>query len=463
MAAFKCLLLLSLVYSVIAVEGKIFNPCNKDDIPCLSAATEAFLEKTHNGVPDSNIKAIDPFIIPELDVIVDEEMGLFFTFTNVNVTGLKRLQILDYKMDTDKKSVVLKTKADVNIVADLNIKFTKKNNKSFNGLYQATTTAAGTSNYGYSLVKKQDNEIYFEVGPETNNCDIFDEPEVTLGDELLNALNNDQDARQLKTPYEQNKVSLRKRTLCKIVDSAYVVVINNLRTLATTLPAKNFFNGAFEPCSKDDVPCVVKGTEDFLSATYKGIKEYDIKPLDPLFFPNLDVVVDEEIGLIFKFTNLNVTGLKNMKLLDYKMATDTKSVEYKTKTILHLVSDVDIKLNKNNKHFNGLYTATTTAFETVNYHYSLEKKGDIEHFVIGPETTTCEIIEEPEVTLSDELQTALNNDEDVTMHKKNYAEKKFHIRKTTLCKIMDACIAAFISNVRTLTAKLPKTAFFKDI
>lgn len=48
--------------------------------------------------------------------------------------------IIFYRMDTDKKSVVLKTKADLNIIADLNIKFTKKNNKSFDGLYKATTS-----------------------------------------------------------------------------------------------------------------------------------------------------------------------------------------------------------------------------------------------------------------------------------------------------------------------------------
>ncbi|XP_026733876.1 juvenile hormone-binding protein-like [Trichoplusia ni] len=245
MAAFRSLLLLSLVYSVIGNEANFFDPCYKDDINCLSAATEAFLEKTHNGVDGSQIKAIDPFIIPELEVLVDEEMGLLFKFTNLSVTGLKKLQILDYKMDTDKKSVVLKTKADLNIIADLNIKFTKKNNKSFDGLYKATTTASGTSNYGYSLVKKGDNEIYFEVGPETNTCEIIEEPTVTVGDELQAALLNDNDARQLKSPYEENKVNLRKKTLCKIVDSAYVVVINNLRTLATTLPAKRFFLGLY--------------------------------------------------------------------------------------------------------------------------------------------------------------------------------------------------------------------------
>lgn len=39
-------------------------------------------------------------------------------------------------------------------------------------------------------MKKGDNEIYFEVGPETNTCEIIEEPTVTLGDELQAALLN---------------------------------------------------------------------------------------------------------------------------------------------------------------------------------------------------------------------------------------------------------------------------------
>lgn len=43
------------------------------------------------------------------------------------------------RMDPVKKSVVLKTKAVLNIAGDLKIKFTKKN-KEFNGAYTASTS-----------------------------------------------------------------------------------------------------------------------------------------------------------------------------------------------------------------------------------------------------------------------------------------------------------------------------------
>lgn len=42
-------------------------------------------------------------------------------------------------MDTEKKSVVLKTKAVLNIVGDLTITFTKKN-KVFSGSYAASAS-----------------------------------------------------------------------------------------------------------------------------------------------------------------------------------------------------------------------------------------------------------------------------------------------------------------------------------
>lgn len=42
-------------------------------------------------------------------------------------------------MDTDAKSVVLKTKADIHITADLKIGLTKKD-KTFTGSYTATTS-----------------------------------------------------------------------------------------------------------------------------------------------------------------------------------------------------------------------------------------------------------------------------------------------------------------------------------
>uniref|UniRef100_A0A2A4J409 Juvenile hormone binding protein n=1 Tax=Heliothis virescens TaxID=7102 RepID=A0A2A4J409_HELVI len=239
MAAYTSFLLLAFASCVLSEGGVFFNPCYKSDIKCLSNATETFLEKTCNGYPNTEIKAIDPLVIPELKVVVDESMGLVFDFKNINIVGLKNQQISDFKMDTDKKSVVLKTKAILNIVADLKIEFTKQN-KVFNGPYIAKTTALGSSQYGYSFTKKDDKE-YFVVGSEKNACEIIGEPDVEIGEELQKALLNDADAKAMKPDYEANKVTLRKKTLCHIVEAAYVTVIHNIRAVAKLFPKEAFF------------------------------------------------------------------------------------------------------------------------------------------------------------------------------------------------------------------------------
>ncbi|KAH9630149.1 hypothetical protein HF086_004855 [Spodoptera exigua] len=218
MAVYRSFLVLAFAGCVLSEFGAPFEPCDKDDIKCLSAATESFLEKTCHGLPDYDIKAIDPLIIPELKYEVDPDMGLYFEFKNLNVTGLKNQQISDFRMDTDKKSVVLKTKATFNIVA-----------------------ALGNSKYGYSLVQKGDLE-YFEVGPETNSCEILGEPDIKLDSNLQNVIDQDADARALKPSFETKKVTLRKNTLCRVVETAYITVIHNIRASAKIYPCRAFFN-----------------------------------------------------------------------------------------------------------------------------------------------------------------------------------------------------------------------------
>lgn len=55
------------------------------------------MSKTYGGYPKLGIKQIDPLIVPSLDVEIDENIGLVFHFKNINITGLKNLQIIDFK------------------------------------------------------------------------------------------------------------------------------------------------------------------------------------------------------------------------------------------------------------------------------------------------------------------------------------------------------------------------------
>lgn len=68
-----------------------------NDIECLSKSTEQFLENTCGGIPQYDIRAIDPLIIPSLEFIVDKDMGLEISFRNLNVTGLRSQKISDFQ------------------------------------------------------------------------------------------------------------------------------------------------------------------------------------------------------------------------------------------------------------------------------------------------------------------------------------------------------------------------------
>ncbi|XP_021192083.3 juvenile hormone-binding protein [Helicoverpa armigera] len=238
MAVYRSLILLAFASCVLSEES-IFTACSKNDIKCLIKSTESFMANTFNGMPDNNMKATDPLIIPELKVVMDEDLGLASEFKNINITGLKNLQVTDFKLDSDKKLIGLKTKAVLNIVADnVKIEFTKQN-KAFNGAYTASTTALLSSDYAYTFTKKDGKESFL-LAPEVNICEIVEEPNVVLGDDLQKALDSDPDAQAMKAEYEAKKVALRKKTLCSIVKDAYTVIINNYREVAQKYPKEAF-------------------------------------------------------------------------------------------------------------------------------------------------------------------------------------------------------------------------------
>ncbi|XP_035450591.2 juvenile hormone-binding protein [Spodoptera frugiperda] len=240
MAVFRSLLVLAFAGCVLCKFGAPFEPCDKDDVKCLITAIESFFVKSSNGIPDIDIKAIDPLIIPELKYEVDPDMGLLFEFKNINVTGLKNQQVSDFQWASATKSTVLKTKAVLNIVGDVKISLTK-NNKVFNGVYSASYTALGNLQYGVSLVRKGDF-AYIDIEPEVNSCEIIEEPVISLDSGLQNVIDNDADARALKPSFETKKVTLRKNTLCRVTEAAYATVIQNIKTITKVYPCLAFFN-----------------------------------------------------------------------------------------------------------------------------------------------------------------------------------------------------------------------------
>ncbi|XP_028173198.1 juvenile hormone-binding protein-like [Ostrinia furnacalis] len=238
MEVLKLFFLFALCKSALSEEN-ILHPCKIKDMDCLSSTTQSFLGKTCAGIPAYNIKAIDPLVISELTYEVPQS-DLVFHFKNITVTGLKNQKIADFRMDRDAKSVVLQTRVDANIVADMTVEIPKLS-KSFTGTYYAKTTALVTSKYNYELIPNKDGVEYFEVGPETITCETLGTPEVTLDSKLMEAISTDPDTLARKNDYEKRSVELRRDLLSVIMAKSYITVIHNLRAAARVFPKTAFF------------------------------------------------------------------------------------------------------------------------------------------------------------------------------------------------------------------------------
>ncbi|XP_030022745.2 juvenile hormone-binding protein [Manduca sexta] len=240
MNGFKVFLFLLFAKCVLSDQGALFEPCSTQDIACLSRATQQFLEKACRGVPEYDIRPIDPLIIPSLDVAAYDDIGLIFHFKNLNVTGLKNQKISDFRMDTTRKSVLLKTQADLNLVADVVIELSKQS-KSFAGVMNIQASIIGGAKYSYDLQDDSKGVKHFEVGQETISCESIGEPAVNLNPELADALLKDPDTTHYRKDYEAHRVSIRQRSLCKIVELCYIDVVHNIRAVAKILPSTAFF------------------------------------------------------------------------------------------------------------------------------------------------------------------------------------------------------------------------------
>ncbi|XP_063362599.1 juvenile hormone-binding protein-like [Cydia amplana] len=236
MAVFAVLMLLMFSGSVLSSDESIAVPCSINDIDCLSESTEKFLEKTHKGISAWNIVALDPLVIPSFDIVFDNE-GLIYKHQNLTVTGLRNQKISDFKMDTKAKSVVLTTKADLDIATDVDVIFSKSS-KTLSGHYKSHASVLGTATYKYELKTDEKGVTHFHVGPETITCKVVDAPSVELNPEFQQILSNDADAKAFS---QEKKNELREKGFCKITEKAYTYVVHNIREAAKAVPSSAFF------------------------------------------------------------------------------------------------------------------------------------------------------------------------------------------------------------------------------
>ncbi|KAJ2950993.1 hypothetical protein O0L34_g5369 [Tuta absoluta] len=208
-----------LVHSALSADDLI-HPCNKDDTHCLTESAQNFLEKTSAGVPAFNLIAIDPF---HTDLIEDTfGTGEKITFSNVTVTGLKKLVVADFKIDTKTKNVNLLMENEPEIVTDIQADGQSSRISTKGKIHMF-------AEYKYDLVPNAEGVNYFTVGPASLRCDPQGVPEVSAlsgaGAEVWKAKSDE----------------VKKKLLCAVSDAAFQAVMHNLRESAKFYPATSYF------------------------------------------------------------------------------------------------------------------------------------------------------------------------------------------------------------------------------
>ncbi|CAK1555363.1 unnamed protein product [Leptosia nina] len=228
--------------TVLCEEEAFLTPCDITDTECLRKSTQKFLAKTAAGVPDYDIRAIDPMVLPSLDHLVNEEYGVWNHLKNLNIVGLKNQDLSKFSLDTKTKAVELQTKVDLSINGDITVEG-KKSGKSFPGSISIKGSALGTAKYNYDFKTDDKGVTHFEVSPETITCEPIGEAEIKLDPELLRELKKDPEIQAEREKIKSEATDNGNRLLCAIVEKAYVTVVHNIRASAKILPKDAFLKG----------------------------------------------------------------------------------------------------------------------------------------------------------------------------------------------------------------------------
>lgn len=81
------------------------TPCDITDTECLRKSTQKFLAKTAKGVPEYDLRAIDPMVLPSVDHLVSEEYEVWNYLRNLTVLGLKNQDLSKFRSVFDFLSI----------------------------------------------------------------------------------------------------------------------------------------------------------------------------------------------------------------------------------------------------------------------------------------------------------------------------------------------------------------------
>ncbi|XP_059057428.1 juvenile hormone-binding protein-like [Achroia grisella] len=242
MTALYIFLVLMVSQCVFSETGKLHlpsEPCEVSDIDCVSKATQAFFYNTSDGIPEYDIKKLDPIVIPSLEKTI-EKLNLNVHYKNVKVTGFKNQQITHFELERETKAVQFKTKVNFTAEGELTIELPKIS-KSFAGTITIDASAEGGAAYSYTVKTDDKGVEHYEAGPETLSCTVLGEPTIELSSDLKAALEKDADVQKLLADYTKHAPESNKVTVCNIVKTVYAVSIHNIRAAAKVLPKSAYF------------------------------------------------------------------------------------------------------------------------------------------------------------------------------------------------------------------------------
>ncbi|XP_045499217.1 juvenile hormone-binding protein-like [Colias croceus] len=223
-------------------EDSFLSPCDITDTECLRKSTQTFLSKTAAGVPEYDIKAIDPQIIPSLDILFDEELGVWNHYKDLTVLGLKNQQLSAFSLDKQTKAVELQTKVDLVISGDITLE-AKKKEKSLPGTISIKGKALCTAKYNYDFTTDDKGVSHFVLGPETITCEPIGDLDLQLNPELLKDIKEATNLKEEKVYWGSHRDVNYKKIFTTVVEKAYVTVVHNIRAAAKVLPKEAFLKG----------------------------------------------------------------------------------------------------------------------------------------------------------------------------------------------------------------------------
>ncbi|XP_063384649.1 juvenile hormone-binding protein-like [Cydia fagiglandana] len=208
------------------------------------------------------------------------------------------------------------------------------------------------------------------------------------------------------------------------------------------------------PCDFGDLGCLKLSTNLFLSQTYKGIPSIDILPIDPLSISGVDVPFPGD-NLVYSNKNITVLGLANQALVALEMDLKTRSVALSTSADVYISGDINQVYRNLGRSVAGHFRTSGSVLCTALYNYTFARDGmEVEHYVVGPETNSCEVFETPVVSFSSPLAEMCNDT--------FCPEEIKQLWKTNFSKIMEKAYVTVIHNIRAAAKVLPATAFFKN-